>query len=105
MRMNRRSGGHSPPITASVPCNGAQPAVSSMLKLRLQALRALYEPKLVTVLRHGYGASELRRDLMAGLTVAIVALPLAMALAIASGTSPEKGLHTAIVAGFLISVF
>ena len=76
-----------------------------MHKLKLQGLRALYEPKLVTVLRHGYGASELRRDLMAGLTVAIVALPLAMALAIASGTSPEKGLHTAIVAGFLISVF
>jgi len=63
----------------------------------------LYVPKLVTVLRQGYGAPDLRHDLVAGLTVAIVALPLAMALAIASGTSPAKGLQTAIVAGFLIS--
>jgi len=62
-----------------------------------------FEPKLLTVLRQGYGLSDLRRDLLAGLTVAIVALPLAMALAIASGTTPEKGLHTAIIAGFLIS--
>lgn len=63
----------------------------------------LYEPKLWTVLRRGYGLDELRHDAVAGLTVAIVALPLAMALAIASGTTPEKGLHTAIIAGFLIS--
>ncbi|MBX3724926.1 MAG: STAS domain-containing protein [Xanthomonadales bacterium] len=63
----------------------------------------LYLPKLVTVLREGYGARQFRADLVAGLTVAIVALPLAMALAIASGTSPEKGLHTAIIAGFLVS--
>lgn len=63
----------------------------------------LYVPKLVTVLRGGYGAADFRHDLMAGLTVAVVALPLAMALAIASGAPPEKGLHTAIVAGFLIS--
>ncbi|HTT03104.1 MAG TPA: SulP family inorganic anion transporter [Steroidobacteraceae bacterium] len=63
----------------------------------------LYVPKLFTVLRRGYGADDLRHDLIAGLTVAIVALPLAMALAIASGAAPEKGLQTAIVAGFLIS--
>jgi SulP family sulfate permease len=63
----------------------------------------LYVPKLYTVLRRGYGAGDLRHDLVAGLTVAIVALPLAMALAIASGTTPVKGLQTAIVAGFLIS--
>ncbi len=63
----------------------------------------LFVPKLVTVLREGYGLGDLRRDAVAGLTVAIVALPLAMALAIASGASPEKGLLTAIVAGFLIS--
>jgi SulP family sulfate permease len=63
----------------------------------------LYEPKLFTVLRRGYGAADLRRDVVAGLTVSIVALPLSMALAIASGTTPDKGLHTAIVAGFLIS--
>src|SRR5436190_12770236 len=63
----------------------------------------LFVPKLVSVLRGGYRAADLRADLVAGLTVAVVALPLAMALAIASGTTPEKGLHTAIVAGFLIS--
>ncbi len=63
----------------------------------------LFVPKLVTVLRQGYGPAALRNDAVAGLTVAIVALPLAMALAIASGTTPDKGLYTAIVAGFLIS--
>lgn len=65
----------------------------------------LYVPKLVTVLRQGYGVGDLRADIGAGLTVAVVALPLAMALAIASGVAPEIGLHTAIVAGFLISAF
>ncbi len=63
----------------------------------------MFVPKLVTVLREGYTAKMFRADAIAGLTVAIVALPLAMALAIASGATPEKGLHTAIVAGFLIS--
>lgn len=63
----------------------------------------LFVPKLITVLRQGYGPADLRNDVIAGLTVAIVALPLAMALAIASGTTPDKGLTTAIVAGFLIS--
>ncbi|MBB6067620.1 SulP family inorganic anion transporter [Methanococcus maripaludis] len=48
---------------------------------------------------------NLKNDLFAGFTIAIVALPLAMAFAIASGVSPEKGLFTAIIAGFLISVF
>ncbi|SDD51231.1 SulP family inorganic anion transporter [Aquimonas voraii] len=62
-----------------------------------------FVPQLYTSLSRGYGARDLRADLIAGLTVAIVALPLAMALAIASGTTPERGLHTAIVAGFLIS--
>ncbi len=62
------------------------------------------EPAAWTLLRRGYGWDQLRRDLGAGLTVAVVALPLSMALAIASGAAPEKGLHTAIVAGFLISV-
>ncbi len=65
--------------------------------------RADFEPKLLAVLREGYGLSQLRQDALAGLTVAIVALPLAMALAIASGVAPEKGLYTAVIAGFLIS--
>lgn len=64
----------------------------------------LYVPKLFVLLRRGYGWDDLRHDLVAGLTVSIVALPLAMALAIASGASPDKGLHTAIIAGFLISL-
>lgn len=63
----------------------------------------LYVPKLVTVFREGYGPAALRHDVLAGVQVAVVALPLAMALAIASGASPERGLWTAIVAGFLIS--
>ncbi len=63
----------------------------------------LFIPKLVTVLREGYGAADFRNDFIAGLTVAIVALPLAMALAIASGATPDKGIITAVVAGFLIS--
>ena len=62
-----------------------------------------FTPKLLTVFREGYGAGELKSDLIAGLTVAIIALPLAMALGIASGASPREGLVTAIVAGFQIS--
>lgn len=66
-------------------------------------MTASYTPKLVTVLREGYAPATFWRDAIAGLTVAIVALPLAMALGIASGASPDKGLVTAVVAGFLIS--
>lgn len=62
-----------------------------------------FTPKLMTTFREGYGKAELRADLIAGMTVAIVALPLAMALGIASGASPREGLVTAIIAGFLIS--
>ena len=62
-----------------------------------------FTPKLVTTFREGYRAADLRADVIAGLTVAVVALPLAMALGIASGASPREGLVTAIVAGFLIS--
>lgn len=57
------------------------------------------------MLKEGYGFGDFRADLIAGLTVSIVALPLAMALAIASGTTPDKGLITAVIAGFLISAF
>ncbi|MEO8547162.1 MAG: SulP family inorganic anion transporter [Sphingomicrobium sp.] len=62
-----------------------------------------FTPKLVSALREGYTVDRLRADLIAGLTVAIVALPLAMALGIASGASPREGLVTAVIAGFLIS--
>lgn len=60
-------------------------------------------PKLLSVWREGYSFATFRADAFAGLTVAIVALPLAMALGIASGASPDRGLVTAVVAGFLIS--
>ena len=62
-----------------------------------------FHPKLVSVLGEGYRPDDLRADSIAGLTVAIVALPLAMALAVASGADPGTGLVTAIIAGFLIS--
>lgn len=62
-----------------------------------------FTPQLVTALRAGYGAADLRADAVAGLTVAIVALPLSMALAIASGLPPANGLYAAILGGFLIS--
>jgi sulfate permease, SulP family len=62
-----------------------------------------FTPKLLTVWREGYGLGALRADALAGLTVAIVALPLSMAIAIASGVGPERGLYTAIVGGFLVS--
>jgi SulP family sulfate permease len=64
---------------------------------------ALFTPKLITVLREGYGLKELRADAFAGLTVAIVALPLSLAIAIASGLAPAQGLAAAIVGGFLVS--
>jgi len=63
----------------------------------------LFTPKLVTVLREGYGLPSLEADAIAGLTVAIIALPLSMAIAIASGVAPERGLYTAIVGGFVVS--
>ncbi len=63
------------------------------------------QPLLFTVLREGYGRDDFSRDLVAGLTVGVVALPLAMAFAIGAGASPAQGLYTAIAAGFLIAVF
>ena len=61
-----------------------------------------FRPQLLDSLR-GYGRAQLARDVGAGLTVGVVALPLAMAFAIASGLKPEAGLISAIIAGFLIS--
>jgi SulP family sulfate permease len=63
-----------------------------------------FTPKLLIVWREGAIKKYWRRDALAGLTVAIVALPLAMALGIASGASPNQGLVTAVIAGFLISL-
>lgn len=74
----------------------AQPRTASFVEL--------FTPKLITVLREGYGAADFRADVIAGLTVAIVALPLSMAIAIASGVTPDRGLYTAIVGGFFVSL-
>ncbi len=64
----------------------------------------LYSPKLITVFREGYGVSDVRADIISGLTVAIVALPLSMAIAIASGVTPDRGLYAAVVGGFIVSL-
>ncbi len=62
----------------------------------------MFKPKLLYTLK-GYNRKQLGKDVMSGLIVGIVALPLAIAFAIASGVSPEKGLYTAVIAGFIIS--
>src|SRR6266850_7254097 len=62
-----------------------------------------FEPKILTIFKEGYPFLKFAKDLTAGVIVGIVALPLAIAFAIASGVKPEQGLYTAIVAGFLIS--
>ncbi len=62
-----------------------------------------YRPKLATVLAEGYNLGHFRKDMLAALTVAIVALPLSMAIAVASGVSPERGLYAAVIGGFLVS--
>lgn len=64
----------------------------------------MFKPKLFTTLK-GYTKAQFIKDLIAGIIVGIVALPLAIAFAIASGVSPEKGLYTAVIAGFIISFF
>lgn len=63
----------------------------------------LYHPKLLTAFAEGYGWSKFRADLIAGLTVAVVALPLSMAIGVASGVPPERALYAAVVGGFLVS--
>jgi sulfate permease, SulP family len=63
----------------------------------------IYRPKIFTVLVEGYNLDCFRRDMLAALTVAIVALPLSMAIAVASGVSPERGLYAAVIGGFLVS--
>ena len=64
----------------------------------------LFTPKLVTVFREGYSFANFQADVTAGLTVAIVALPLSMAIAIGSHATPAQGLYTSIVGGFLVSM-
>ncbi|MGM0933424.1 MAG: SulP family inorganic anion transporter [Bacteroidota bacterium] len=67
-------------------------------------MRKEFVPKLVTLLKQGISKETLTKDFLSGLIVGIVALPLAISFAIASGVSPEKGILTAIIAGIVISV-
>src|SRR5476651_1961063 len=62
----------------------------------------MFKPKIIDTLKN-YSTAQFYKDIVAGIIVGIVALPLAIAFAIASGVSPEKGLFTAIIAGFIIS--
>lgn len=64
----------------------------------------VFKPKLFSILKGGYSKEQFQKDLFAGIIVGIVALPLAIAFAVASGVTPDKGLITAIIAGFIISV-
>ncbi len=75
-----------------------------MRSIKAPTFAELYAPKLITVLREGYRLADFRADLIAGLTVAIVALPLSMAIAIASGVTPGRGLYTAVIGGFIVSL-
>src|SRR5712675_2079580 len=75
-----------------------------MRQIKAPTFAELYSPKLLTVLREGYGVSDFRADVISGLTVAIVALPLSMAIAIASGVTPDRGLYAAVVGGFIVSL-
>lgn len=65
--------------------------------------KKIFSPKLFSVLRNGISKQQLTADVLAGIVVGVVALPLAIAFAVASGVSPEKGIITAVVAGFIIS--
>nr|WP_319512571.1 SulP family inorganic anion transporter [uncultured Draconibacterium sp.] len=67
-------------------------------------MKSIFKPKLFSLLRNGVSRKQITSDVLAGIVVGIVALPLAIAFAVASGVSPEKGLITAVVAGFLISL-
>ena len=67
-------------------------------------MNSIFKPKLYVVFKQGYHWQLFKRDLYAGIIVGIVALPLVIAFAVASGVSPEKGLITAICAGFIVSM-
>ena len=74
-----------------------------MVKNMKKQEQPIFKPKLISSLK-GYTGAQFGKDLTAGLIVAIIALPLSIALALASGVTPEQGLYTAIIAGFVISM-
>src|SRR5262249_26087633 len=73
-----------------------------LILVRIMNLNIPFRPRLLETLK-SYSKQDLAADLIAGVTVGIVALPLAMAFAIASGVKPEAGIFTAVIAGFIIS--
>ena len=73
------------------------------LKKVMRGYEKNFAPKLYEVLKQGYNKEYFKRDAVAGMTVAVISIPLALALAIASGVEPAQGLYTAIVAGFFIA--
>src|SRR4051794_21365771 len=90
------------PVTISPPRSGL---LQSLCSRRIAAMHTpTWMPASVRALRH-YSWHALTRDLIAGVTVGLVALPLAMAFAIASGLTPQAGIYCAVVTGFLISAF
>jgi SulP family sulfate permease len=86
-----------PEALAAEAAAGEQAAAAHSLSL------TRFNPKLLTVLAEGYGGDELRRDVLSGLSVGVIALSLSMALGIASESTPAAGLYTAVSAGFVIS--
>ncbi|QGY42913.1 STAS domain-containing protein [Maribellus comscasis] len=67
-------------------------------------MESIFKPKFFSIVKEGYSGKQFSSDVMAGIVVGVVALPLAVAFAVASGVSPEKGLVTAVIAGFIISM-
>lgn len=72
-------------------------------KIKNIKFKYIFQPKIIETLRD-YSKAQLTKDVMAGIIVGIIAFPLAVAFGIASGVTPEKGLYTAIIAGFIISL-
>lgn len=66
-------------------------------------MNSIFKPKLFSILKSGISKQQISSDVLAGIVVGVVALPLAIAFAVASGVSPDKGIMTAVVAGFIIS--
>jgi SulP family sulfate permease len=94
------------PSPANMPTVGRfeSDAFWNLVNTEIQVRSLSFRPKIAETLKN-YSTADFRHDLVAGLTVGVVALPLAMALAIASGLKPEIGLFTAVIGGFLISAF
>jgi len=82
---------------------GGEPYLSGSMPNSAAKAAKSFLPKLASTFIEGYRLADFRRDAAAGLTVAVVALPLSMAIAAASGVSPERGVHTAIVGGLVVS--